>query len=284
MPPPHTLHVRDAEDVRRFFDALADEYRDSHGHAGRLLRDRLALIRALLRGAGRSCLVEIGCGNGLHLFPLAHDFDHVVGTDLSPRMIAAAERQRAGHSRGAHIRLAAHAAERLSSVADASADAVLCVGAFEHMLDPRAVLKEVGRVLRPGGAFVCLAPNGGCLWYTHFAPFLGLRTRHLSTDRFMGPAEWRARLIESDLHALVIGTWRFVPAGDMPAWAAAAMSLLDRIGRALRIATFRGGVYVKAVKPAFASREYRADARSFRAPLARFQRSAPCTNTQDAAR
>ena len=44
-------------------------------------------------------------------------------------------------------------AERMASIADDAVDAVLCVGAFEHMPDPHAVLVEVVRVLRPGGAF-----------------------------------------------------------------------------------------------------------------------------------
>jgi 2-polyprenyl-6-hydroxyphenyl methylase/3-demethylubiquinone-9 3-methyltransferase len=256
-----TLLVRDADDVRRFFDGLADAYRDSHGDADRLLRYRLRLIRTLLRGAGRSCLVEIGCGNGLHLFALASDFDNAIGTDLSPGMIAAAERRRVTHPRGAYIRLAAQAAERLSSVPDESADAVLCVGAFEHMLEPHRVLEEVRRVLKPGGAFVCLAPNGDYVWYTHLAPWLGLHTRHLSTDRFLSRADWRARLLAADLPAAALGAWRFVPAGDMPRWAAAAMHVLDRIGRLVRIPGFRGGTYVKAVKPRGAPPACRADAR-----------------------
>jgi 2-polyprenyl-6-hydroxyphenyl methylase/3-demethylubiquinone-9 3-methyltransferase len=256
-----TLEVNDADDVRGFFDGLADQYQDSHGDAGELLRYRMDLIRSLLRGAGRSCLVEIGCGNGLHLFPLAGEFDSAIGIDISPKMIAAAEGRRRAHSRGAHIRFAAHAAERLSSVPDESADAVLCVGAFEHMLEPHRVLVEVRRVLEPGGAFVCLAPNGDYVWYTRLAPWLGLHTRHLSTDRFMGRAEWRARLLGADLQLAALGAWRFVPAGDMPRWAAAAMQLLDRVGQLFRVPGFRGGTYVKAVKPRGASPACRADAR-----------------------
>jgi 2-polyprenyl-6-hydroxyphenyl methylase/3-demethylubiquinone-9 3-methyltransferase len=249
VPRLRTLQVTGAEDVRRFFDALADQYRDSHGDGDALLRERLRLIRRLLHGVRRSCLVEIGCGNGLHLFPLAAEFDAAIGTDLSPRMIDAAERRRATTPHGARIRLAVHAAERLSGVPDESASAVLCVGAFEHMLDPRGVLSEAHRVLEPGGAFVCLAPNGGHVWYTHLAPLLGLATRHLSTDRFMSRAEWRSRLIAADLQEADIGSWRFVPAGDMPGWAAAMMKLLDGVGRVSFISCLRGGCYVKALKP-----------------------------------
>jgi 2-polyprenyl-6-hydroxyphenyl methylase/3-demethylubiquinone-9 3-methyltransferase len=202
----------------------------------------------LLAGVERSLLVEIGCGNGLHLFPLAGEFAALIGTDLSPRMIAAAEAVRARHAYGARIRLAAEPAERLMSVPDGAADAVLCVGAFEHMQDKRAVLAEVWRVLRPHGAFICLSANGGCLWYTQLAPWLGLQTRHLSTDRLVGRREWPLLLRSRGLSPAALGCWRFVPAGDMPRWAARVMTWLDPVGAALAISALRGGCYVKAVK------------------------------------
>jgi ubiquinone/menaquinone biosynthesis C-methylase UbiE len=249
LPQLSTRQVREASDVRRFFDALAEDYRESHGDADRLLCYRLRLIRQLLRDAGRGCLVEIGCGNGVHLFPLTRDFETVIGTDLSPRMIAAADAIRTAHPYGKRVRLAADPAERLVSVPDRVADAVLCVGAFEHMLDQRGALREVERVLKPGGAFVCLSANGGYLWHTRLAPWLGIQTRHLSTDRFLSGSEWPALLHEAGLDPVAVGSWRFVPAGDMPKWGGMLMRALDGLGAALRMPALRGGCYVKAFAP-----------------------------------
>ena len=116
------------------------------------------------------------------------------------------------------------------------------------MQQKSGVLQEVKRVLKPGGAFVCLSANASYIWYTHLAPWLGLQTRHLSTDRLLSVKEWPALLQKADLRPVAMGHWRFVPAGDMPRWAAATMSALDRIG-ASGIAALRGGCYVKAVKP-----------------------------------
>ncbi|HEY0879120.1 MAG TPA: methyltransferase domain-containing protein [Zeimonas sp.] len=243
-----TRVVTHPDDVFVFFDSLANEYHDCHGDAEHALRERLALIRRLLPER-RSLLVEIGCGNGMHLFGLAPLFDASIGIDGSPRMVAAAEAQRSQHGAGARVRLAVDRAQRLSSVADESADVVLCVGAFEHMIDQPAVLAEVARALRPGGAFVCLSPNGGYFWYTCLAPWLGLETRHLSTDRFVPPGQWPALLAYAGLQTDAIGYWRFVPAGDMPRWAARTMRALDRIGALLHAGALRGGCYVKAVKP-----------------------------------
>lgn len=239
--------------MRDFFDALASEYRDGHGDAERLLRDRLALIRRLLPARQRASLLEIGCGTGIHLFALAGEFAYAAGVDLSPQMIAAAERTRARDPRHARVRLVAEPAERMASIADDAVDAVLCVGAFEHMPDPHAVLVEVVRVLRPGGVFVCLSPNGGYVWYTRLAPWLGLETRHLSSDRFIVPNEWPRLLRGAGLEPSKAGTWRFVPSGDMPRGFGFLLAGLDRIGAALRIAALRGGYYVRAIKPARAA-------------------------------
>src|SRR5690606_26675673 len=213
-----TREVRDADDVLRFFDALAQEYHDCHGDAQRALHERLALIRRLLPER-RSLLVEIGCGNAMHLLALAPLFEASVGVDASPKMIAAAKAARARSAQRARVRFAVERAERLSSVAADSVDVVLCVGAFEHMLDQPAVLAEVARVLRPQGVFACLSPNGSYAWYAQLAPRLGLDTRHLSTDRFVAPARWPALLADAGLEMSTLGFWRFVPAGDMPRWA-----------------------------------------------------------------
>lgn len=244
-----TRRVDEAGDIAEFFDALAGDYRDCHGDAARRLHDRLALIRRLLRGQPRSLLVEIGCGNGMHLFELAGEFTEALGTDLSQRMIASAEKIRAQRGLCEKVRLAAEPAERLSSVPDAAADVVLCVGAFEHMTAKAAVLAEAMRVLRPGGAFVCLTPNGDYVWYTRLAPWMGLETRHLSTDRFVRPREWPALLRAAGLEPRAAGSWQFVPAGDMPRWTSRLLRVLDVLGRVPGLRSLRGGHYVCAIKP-----------------------------------
>jgi ubiquinone/menaquinone biosynthesis C-methylase UbiE len=42
--------------------------------------------------------------------------------------------------------------------ADATFDAVFCVGMLEHVLDPRAAVTELGRILKPGGLIHLAAP------------------------------------------------------------------------------------------------------------------------------
>jgi SAM-dependent methyltransferase len=51
---------------------------------------------------------------------------------------------------------------------DGSFDAVLCSEVLEHVADPLAVLRELGRLLRKGGSLVLTAPFCSL---THFAPY-----------------------------------------------------------------------------------------------------------------
>jgi len=243
-----TRIVQSDDDIRIFFDANAGEYRESHGPAYQLLAYRLNLIRRLLVPSFGGVLVEIGCGPGVHLFPLAHAFGRVIGTDLSPGMIAAANAIRQEHPCAARIELRAEPAERLDSIEVQSADAVLCVGAFEHMTDKPGVLREVQRVLKPGGRFVCLTLNGDYFWYRRVAPRLGYSVKHLSSDRFVNAHELRALLQGAELRVDESGYWRFVARGDMPRWAAVVLTFLDRVGMACHPSLLRGGLYVCAHK------------------------------------
>ena len=53
-------------------------------------------------------------------------------------------------------------------VADGSFDAVMCTEVLEHVPDPVAALKELNRVLKPGGHLLITAPFASL---THFAPY-----------------------------------------------------------------------------------------------------------------
>ena len=51
---------------------------------------------------------------------------------------------------------------------DSSFDAILCVEVLEHVPDPTLVIKEFGRLLRPGGVLILTAPFCSL---THLAPY-----------------------------------------------------------------------------------------------------------------
>jgi ubiquinone/menaquinone biosynthesis C-methylase UbiE len=104
---------------------------------------------------GGTC-VEVGCGPGRMTGVLAERFDRVVGVDVSEGML---ERARATVTvPNVDFRLVA--GDRLDTVADAIADALVCYLVLQHLPERRVVLRyleEFARVLAPAGnAFVQL--------------------------------------------------------------------------------------------------------------------------------
>jgi len=225
-----TTPSRDHEDVRGFFDASAAEYREQHGDAARLLRYRVSLLRELAQFRGDETVLEIGCGDGMHLFAMKDDFARGIGVDISAAMI-----ERARERGDGCFRFSVDLGETLATVEDASVDVVYCVGSLEHMLDQPAVARAVRRVLKPGGRFVGLTPNGNYLWYRRIAPLLGLATQHLATDHFLTRRELVSLLESAGFTNVRTGWWTFIPRGDMPAWIARLLTVLDRMG-------VRGGI------------------------------------------
>jgi len=98
------------------------------------------------------CVLDVGCGAGTDAFVAAQlvgATGEVAGLDLSPELLELA-RSAAHASRRTHLRFHAGSAEALP-FADASFDQVLSNGALNLVLDKPRALRELARVLRPGG-------------------------------------------------------------------------------------------------------------------------------------
>ena len=242
-----TQTILNRSELVAHFDRSAATYEEGHGDARRLLDYRLALIRQGCQGRS-GVLLEIGCGTAIHLAALAPSFSRLIGTDISPRMIATARRKLQASPYQDRVELRVDPAEELGTIDDSSVDVVLCVGALEHMLDRAQVVRQVARVLRDGGRFVLLTPHGGYCWFALLAPILGIATRHLSTDRFLKRREAIALMRSADLQVSRLDYWTFIPKGDMPAWTGVVLEFLDRVGRICRLAALRGGLILTGVK------------------------------------
>jgi SAM-dependent methyltransferase len=107
----------------------------------------LELIGLLARSERPRLVVDIGAGTGLSTRAWSERADEVVGVDANPRMV---ERARAA-TEAANVRYVESYASDTGTAAGA-ADAVTCSQAF-HWMDPREVLPEAARILRPGGVF-----------------------------------------------------------------------------------------------------------------------------------
>lgn len=110
-----------------------------------------------LLGPDKTAL-EIGCGIGRVLAPLAPRLREIHGIDISSGMVAAA-RRRCAHL--PNVRLSRSSGKDLDGFADRSLDLVFAVDSFPYIYQGGTDLvmfhfAEVERVLRPGGDFVLL--------------------------------------------------------------------------------------------------------------------------------
>jgi SAM-dependent methyltransferase len=117
---------------------------------------------ALLGDVAGKVVLDAGCGPGLYAAELVARGARVVGFDLSPRMIELSrERVSQGDFR-------VHAlGDRIDWLADGAVDLELCALALEHVDDRVAALRELRRVLAPGGALVLSMVHPVGNWLRH---------------------------------------------------------------------------------------------------------------------
>ena len=96
-------------------------------------------------------VLEVGCGRGVGMeILLALGAAHVTGFDLDPKMVALAQKRVAKY--GDRARVFVGDAEAIDAP-DATFDAVVDYGIIHHIPNWPQALKEIARVLKPGGVF-----------------------------------------------------------------------------------------------------------------------------------
>ena len=191
--------MTDNETIRRDLDKAA-----RLGHPSYVWRAgqerRLALIRAWAQVEGARVLVD-GAGVGMYSRHLEEAGAWVVSIDIDfPSMVAASQYT---------ANCLTAAGERLPFAA-ASFDTVLSHEVLEHVQDDAAAMREIARVLKPGGRAVIFVPNRLYFFETHGHYWKG--EYHFGNTPFINylPDRWRNQLAphvrayrKSDLKRLI---------------------------------------------------------------------------------
>jgi len=99
-------------------------------------------------------VLDLGCGTGENVVLLCKRGARVIGIDISPDLIAIAERR----LKAAGLQAALSTGDAYATgLPDASVDAILCIALIHH-LDISRVRGEMRRVLKPGGAIILSEP------------------------------------------------------------------------------------------------------------------------------
>ncbi|WP_228974696.1 demethylmenaquinone methyltransferase [Streptomyces sp. DH12] len=138
--------ARQPDAVTRMFDQAAHRYDITNTvlSAGQDRIWRARTRQALALRPGERCL-DVACGTGVSTEALARSGATVVGIDRSPGMVG----------RGAHRDVTLQVGDALSlPFEDARFDAVTIMFGLRNVVDAPTALREMSRVVRPGGRLV----------------------------------------------------------------------------------------------------------------------------------
>lgn len=127
---------------------LREQYRQAHPGWQPATEVYAGLVRAHLPPAGR--LLDVGCGRGGLVEQLAHPLRQMMGID--PDSLSLRQHR-------LDLPRAAALSDQIPFAAG-SFDVVFASWLLEHLERPSLTFNEIGRVLKPGGVFVFITPNG----------------------------------------------------------------------------------------------------------------------------
>ena len=199
---------------RAHWDATADAYQERHGTFIGRTEPRWGIWQipesdlGVLGDVAGKDVIELGCGAAQWSILLAQRGAHVVGLDNSRRQLEHASRAQA--DAGIEFPFVYASAESVP-LADASFDVVFADHGAFGWADPRLVVPEAGRLLRPGGllafcitsplASLCFHPETDQMEPTLHRDYFGLhRLEDEDSVNFQLPyGEWIAVLSGSGL-------------------------------------------------------------------------------------
>lgn len=155
------IEVELADRKRQQFVALQDAYAQRDAEMARGEADvwynahRFELARAMLAESGvnleQAAICDLGCAEGHLLKELSGDR---IGIDIAPSRIKVAQETDPGM-----LGLGWYQADAAEWGPADTFDIVVCLELIEHVLDPDALLRNIVRILKPGGVALISTPN-----------------------------------------------------------------------------------------------------------------------------
>jgi 2-polyprenyl-3-methyl-5-hydroxy-6-metoxy-1,4-benzoquinol methylase len=253
---------RQAAAQRRHFNALvhADSVADDL-NLGAILRPGPARRREYAAFFGfaqippQSSVLEIGCGTGNYTIPLLLQGHRVTALDIADGAVALLRQRAEALGVTNRLRLIAGPIEALSVGAatppqtDTHFDCVICVDTLHHVPDLAGVVKAMAALVRPGGVWVCLEPNGRFpLW-----PYYGLINPAFDWEHERGTLACTERSLRAaaegaGLAGARVRYWQYVPGVLTDAWP--VLRYVNDVAARIPLARDRAAfVFVRATRP-----------------------------------
>lgn len=168
--------------IGQLFDRIAGTY-DSLNHVLSLNIDRRWRRKAVRTLSANAKLLDVAIGTADLTIEILrqHKASHITGIDLSRKMMAIGEQKVAKLGYSNLVTFDYGSAQQMP-YADASFDAVTCAYGVRNFANMDEGLREMHRVLRPGGELIILEfsyptnpliRRGYNLYFSHILPFIG---------------------------------------------------------------------------------------------------------------
>jgi SAM-dependent methyltransferase len=229
------LHAEERRQ-QQHFDTWQAAYERHYDDPWSARMRRLFYLEPALRGVdlrGRRAL-EAMCGSGQSTGFLLEKGAEVTGLDISPAMMESFARRWPGCR-------AITSSVLETGLPDASFDFVLIVGGLHHVHPyVRDAVREVARLLKPGGVFAFVEPHAGSLpdlarrvWYRLDRSFLP-NERAIDVERLAADFAREFELLDLEHHGgpgylLVLNSLIFRIPHKLKRWYAPPLILLDRV-------------------------------------------------------
>ncbi|HEX8854610.1 MAG TPA: glycosyltransferase [Thermoleophilaceae bacterium] len=165
--PGHFTDAIYSRGYRRFFRP-----EDSGNPFRQIYDEKLEAVVGRLRAMPSMRILDVGCGPGRALAPLALRHQ-MTGCDVSAEMLEEARRRCPSH-----VELV-RADARSLPFADESFDAVIALDLLTHLPDLRAGVRELARVARSGGPVIFDTSNAEPWWVLAYPRYVNWRPRRL---------------------------------------------------------------------------------------------------------
>lgn len=158
--PPEPEQIQ-REKVKELFDDRAELYFREREEEHAFAIQKNCVLRMFDKDGGK--VLDIGCGPAVMTDDLLLRGCTVWGIDVSQRMIDFALAKMERHDLRHNARFSVGDIENLE-FQDGHFDAIICMGVLEYLLDDRPAIREMSRVLKPGGTAIITTPSEICTY------------------------------------------------------------------------------------------------------------------------
>lgn len=205
------------DDVSFFYDRYSKVYdiRFGIGKSGKHFDNRrIKKLQKALSVRKTDTVLDLGCGTGLFTFSFVNKARRVIGIDISNKMLEIA-RTKAKKMKVKNVKFLKGDVEKLPIKSD-SVDKIVFGGILEHAFNPKAVVKEMHRVLRKGGVAVGILPNKESPWFAFLRPLIRGYKKDMPQTRFYSAYEASLLFRRVNFNEVAISIFGFIPPGDTP--------------------------------------------------------------------